>query len=428
MALNPRLELRQQQRLALTPDVRLRLNMLRMGPGELADELAREAARNPFLLLDRPASRPSAPFEGLDIDAQARSAPFQEDLRLQIERMDLPRGIAALALFLIAELGPDGFLDTDLEVLADEQGIDTERLEQALAALHRCDPPGIGARTVTECLSLQLVDKGLGRDEAAATLRLLPLFARRDWARIGRELGLDPAGAEARAALLKGLTPRPALPAAEPEVEAAPLLPDLRLVRGDGGSLSIEPADTSRPRLRLDAAMVHKAASEGFAPELLVRARALLAALEQRGHTLARIGDWLADHQAGFFQQGIAGLLPATRQDLAGALGLHPSTVGRALAGKAIDIDGRLWPLGVLFSTGLPTTEGVVSSRVVQRRIAELIAAEPHGRPLSDESLAGLLREQGVDIARRTVAKYRQGLRIPGTATRRRMAAARHRD
>ena len=423
MALNTRLELRTQLRLALTPDVRLRLELLRLAPAELAEEIAREAARNPFLLYEPPTMMPAT--AATEVLIAARAEPFQDDLRRQIARLDLPPNVIALAQLLIAELRADGFLDTDLDAFATARGLDAQALAEALAALQSCEPAGVGARSVGECLVLQLVDRGLARNESEATLRLLPLFARMEWKRIGAELGLDAAGVRARAVLLRGLSPRPPIDCAESD--AVTLLPDLRLVRLPGGALSVEPADSARPKARLDRAMVHKAETEGFAPELLARARAMIAALDQRGQTLARIGQWLAGFQAGFFQHGVAGLVPATRLDLAAALGLHPSTISRALAGKAIDIDGRLWPLGVFFSTALPARDGPVSARAVQRRIAEMIAAEPAGRPLSDESLTGLLRAQGVDIARRTVAKYRQGLRIPPSSTRRRLAVSRRR-
>lgn len=424
MGLNPRLELRTQQRLALTPDLRLRLDLLRMGPAELAEEIAREAARNPFLLYEPP----SLATGGVAADPalMAPAAPFQDDLRRQIARRDLPPRIAAIAGLLIGELRPDGFLDTDLDALAEVHDLDPEALDEALAALQGCEPAGIGARSVGECLALQLADHGLTRAEAEATLRLLPQFARMDWKRIGAALGLDAAGVRARAMLLRGLSPRPVIDSADPAASA--LVPDLRLVRLPGGGLSVEPVETARPLARLDAAMCRKAETEGFAPELLSRARALIAALQQRGQTLARIGRWLAEMQAAFFQQGVAALVPATRQDLAQALGLHPSTISRALSGKAIDVDGRLWPLGVFFSTALPARDGAVSARAVQQRIAELIAAEPATRPLSDESLAGMLHVEGVDIARRTVAKYRQGLRIPPSSTRRRLSASRRRE
>ncbi len=421
MALNPRLELRAEQRLALTPAQRLRLAVLRMSPAELADELSREAARNPFLLVEP--RRVSTVAPTTDQYLAAPDAPFQDDLRRQIARKGLPRRIAALALALIGELRGDGFLDIDLQAFAAARGADPAVLAEALEVLQSCEPAGVGARDVAECLRLQLQDLGLDADQAAATVAQLPGFARQDWKAVGVALGLDSAGVQVRAQMLRHLNARPI---AEVVAPAVSLLADLRLSRQPDGTRIVQPDDGARPRAGLDAAMVRRAATEGFAPELLDRARALLAALDQRGRTLARIGDWLAQKQAGFFETGPAGLVPATQSDLAADLGLHPSTISRALAGKAIDVDGRLWPLTVFFSTALPGADGeAVSARAVQRRIAELIAAEVPGRPLSDDAVAGLLREQGVDIARRTVAKYRQGLRIPPSSTRRRLVASR---
>ena len=115
---------------------------------------------------------------------------------------------------------------------------------------------------------------------------------------------------------------------------------------------------------------------------------------------------------------------PATRAELAEALDLHPSTISRAIAGKNIDVDGRLWPLACFFSVALGSGDRVTAAFTVQQRIKAMIAREPAGAPLSDEALAQALRAQGVDIARRTVAKYREGLRIPASAARRRQATA----
>lgn len=423
MAMNPRLELRQQQRLALTPQLRQRLALLRMGPAELTEEVAQAAAQNPFLRYEPHRIGPAASAEPLaEVQVSARGEAFQEDLKRQIARKALPRLVEALAFLLIGELGPDGMLDVSLEELADEHGLPVAPLETALAALHECEPAGIGARSTGECLRLQLVDRGLTPEAAAATVAQLPALARQDWATAGPALGLDGAGLRARAALLRSLAPRPITP---DEGESVILRPDLRLVRGADGTLSVAPEETSRPRLALDGALVARAEAEGFAPEMLAQARSLIEALALRGRTLARIGDWLAETQAGFFASGPEGLVPATRRDLAQALQLHPSTVTRALAGKAIDVDGRLWPLSVFFSAALPGASGPVSARAVQRRIAALISAEPPTRPLSDEKVASLLRAEGVDIARRTVAKYRDGLRIPPASRRRRQAAGR---
>lgn len=411
-----RLELRLQQRLALTPELRLRLSMLRMAPGDLDEALAQEAAANPFLR-----HRPRARLVLAAAEVLAAAPPaLHEDLRGQLAMMRLPVAVARLAQALVAELDDDGLLPVDLPAFAAARGVASAMAEAALAALQSCDPPGIGARDAAECLRLQLVDRGLSPDQAAATLAQLPALARQDWAGAGAALGLDPAGVQARAALLRGLSPRPALAQAQ---DAQVLEPDLRAIRAPDGTLQVVPDSRTLPRLTLDAALIRQAGA--FGAKHLARAQAVMAALEQRQSTLARIGDWLARSQRGFFDHGPGALLPATQRDLAAALGLHPSTVSRALAGKAVDVDGRLWPLSVFFSRGLPVEGGSVSSRAVQKRLAEMVRAEDPAQPLSDDAIAEKLRQQGVDIARRTVAKYRQGLRIPPSSTRRRLAAMR---
>ena len=415
MSLSPRLELRAEQRLALTPEVRLRLSMLRMGPADLDEVLAHEATANPFL---RHTPREPEGFARLAEDLLVAGAPsLDEDLRGQIALMALPREVARLAAALVGELDDEGLLNSGAL-----EGLPADLAEAALAALQSCDPVGIGARTAAECLRLQLMDRGLSLPEAVATLAQLGAFARQDWAAAGAALGLDPAGLRARAALLRGLTPRPVLPDRAP-VQA--LRADLCLQRHPDGRIALIPDARSRPRLVLDAALQRRAEAEGFGADLLARARAVLAAVEHRQSTLARIGEWLATAQSGFFDHGPAALVPASQGDLAAALGLHPSTISRALAGKALDAGGRLWPLSAFFSVGLPGAAGPVSARAVQLRIREMIREEPEGQPLSDDEVATKLREQGVDIARRTVAKYRQGLRIPPSSTRRRWAAAR---
>ncbi len=419
-----RLQLRQTQKLALTPVVRMSLSVLRMAPSELTEEIAREAERNPYLRHEAPRSRGlrgGAPPSSLPEPA-AREESFQESLRSQLAQMDLAPAIAALALFLVSELREDGILDTGLGELAAETGAPLADLETALSALQACEPAGIGARDLPECLKLQLIDLGLPEADAVATVAEMALFAARDWAAIARRLGIDRAEAEHRAGLLRRLSPRPVSTA-----DAAPVLsqPDLILTRDALGTLGVALSARHLPRVSVDTTLLAGLPGKRFAPELLERARAYVAALEQRGRTLTRIGAWLIAHQAGFFLRGPEELRPATRVQLAAELGLHPATVGRAIAGKSIDVDGRIWPLAQFFSAALPGPDGDVSARAVQRRILALVASEPPGRPLSDAALAEALRAEGVDIARRTVAKYRQGLRIPATSTRRRLASAR---
>lgn len=422
--MKPRLDLRQTQRLALTPLMRMSLSILRMAPADLCDEIAREAESNPFLRHEPPRSRAlhAAPPPAALSEPAARAPSFQESLRSQLAQMELPPRTEALALHLVSELREDGILDVPLCDLAGEIGAPLAELERALAVVQRCEPAGVGARDLAECLSLQLVELGLSAADAAATVGVLALFAARDWAAICRRLQIGRGEAERRAALLRRLSPRPVRGG-----DTAPVLPqpDLILTRDALGTLGIEVNARHLPRIGLDPALLAPARADRFAPDLVERARALVAAFAQRGRTLKRIGDWLIAHQSGFFLRGAEALRPATRAELAVALGLHPATVGRAIAGKSIDIDGRLWPLADLFSPALPGAGGEVSARAVQRRILALVAAEPPAHPLSDATLAELLRAEGVDIARRTVTKYRQGLRIPATTTRRRLASAR---
>ncbi len=427
MAVTPRLELRQRTGLALTPAMRRALSILRMPPGELDAALARAVARNPFLL---PAPAPSGPLPN-QLDAPrpaetetmaARAPSFQDALLHQLALIGLQEPTASLARLLIGELREDGFLDTPLDELTSAWHVPAEMLDEALAALQQCEPPGIAARDLGECLRLQLAALGLTPAEAAETVRHLDLFARADWAALARRLGLGAREARARTALLKRLSPRPVVPG-ETEAVALPA-PDLIAERDRDGAVSIRLVRDAGPRVMLDDSLVRRAQQEGFASDLLADARALIAALDQRGRTLGRIGAWLAQHQAGFFLHGPQAMRPATRAALAAELDMHPSTIGRAIAGKTIDVEGRLWPLERFFSRALGEGDEAVAAFTIQQRIKAMIASEPAQAPLSDDALAQALRAEGVDIARRTVAKYRQGLRIPNSAARRRQAVS----
>lgn len=415
MALRPRLDLRQTQRLGLSAGVMAALHVLRLPPTELAEALADEARSNPFLLPGLPPPLPAGAPAGLDTLA-ARAAGWQEGLLHQIALRPLPPRLAGLAALLVAELDERGWLDLPLPDFAAAAGCDLPEAEAALAVVQACEPAGVGARDLDECLRLQLAELGLGLDEARATLAELARFARRDWPGLQRALGLDRAGVEARAALLRRLSPHPL--AAPPPAGGEVLRPELTVTRGPLGEIRVELARDHLPRPAIDAGLARRAEAEGFGAELLERARTLVRAVESRGATLLRIGQWLAQRQERALREGAGALMAASRAECAEALGLHPSTVGRAVAGKALAAEGRVWPLRLLFSAPRPDA-AAGSARAVAHRIAALIAAEAPARPLSDAALARRLATEGVDIARRTVAKYRDGLRIPPAHLRR---------
>jgi RNA polymerase sigma-54 factor len=411
------LRLRQTQRLALTPTVRASLQILRLPALALAEALAREAAENPFLSVDDTGGVP-----GGDWTAELAAGPVGlfSALAQQIRSQPIDPETEAAALFLASELREDGYLDTSLETLAAEIRIDVTILEEGLRALQRCEPTGIGARSLAECLTLQLIEGGLRPLLASQVVSHLPDFAAGRTGRLVSSLGIPLAEVRRIAALLKTLKPRPVSPdEASPDSRIADIFVDL----GPGGVPVAYVNPAAAPTLQLlDAGMAVHAA-----PELKVlyqRARGMTAALAARTRTLGTIGREIAARQPAFFATGGNTLMPLARADVARDLGLHPSTLSRALAGKHLAFGGALYPLAVFFQASLPASDGVLSPYDIQSRIRAMIAGESPGAPLADDDICARLRDEGVDIARRTVAKYRKCLRIPSSFQRRRQRPA----
>ncbi|WP_126975314.1 RNA polymerase factor sigma-54 [Frigidibacter oleivorans] len=410
MALTGRLRLSASQRLALTPGMRQSLAILRLPALDLSDEVARLAADNPFLIVRTALGR------GTVLPEQADGPPsLYVALARQIAAQRLPDAVRDAARVLIAELREDGYLDATLAEIAAETDLPLPVLEAALTALQRCEPPGVGARDLPECLALQLVARGHPPDLARAICSRLDAFAEGRWPQLQRLLGLPQAELQRIAALLPGLKGRPAEPEPAPTV---PRIPDLILSFAPDGSPRVLPNPDALPVVTLAPAMA------GAGPDLTAaRAEAglIVAALRARVATLLRIGVWLVGEHRGHFTSALSEpLRPLTRGTAAAALAMHPSTLGRAIAGKAILAFGRPVPLDELFPRALQGPEGAVSAHAVQRRLRALIAAEPPGSPLADAALQAQLRKEGVDIARRTVAKYRKCMRIASSYERRR--------
>lgn len=410
MSVKPALGLKVQTRLALTPDMRQSLAILRMPAAELQELALREAEENPFLRLKGRVD----PFAGADALASVAARPgVVEGLIHQLRQSALPPAVREVAEYLAGALREDGYLDGALEDFAAELGLPEPLLAEGLAALHACEPAGIGARSLAECILLQLVDRGVPPPLATAVLPHLADLAAGRAAGVARRLGIARAEAQRIAALLRGIDPRPLKPEADP----SPVLrPDLVVEKAAEG-LRVSLA-RGLPVLEIDRSL----AGSGFAADRRARAEALVAALRQRGLTLLAIGRALAARQEAFFHEGVEALRPLTRAALAAELGLHPATLGRAVAGKGLETGGRIYPLTLFFSAaGGRVEEGEPpAARAVGRRIARMILAEPPEAPLSDAGIAARLAEEGIDIARRTVAKYREGMRIPSSRRRRR--------
>jgi RNA polymerase sigma-54 factor len=423
VTLAPQLRQTLRQRTVLAPALRGSLAVLRMPLGDLQAEIAHELAENPFLRRRGPVETPS---RGAEVMAETLAAEpsLLERLRSQIGLMPLTPEVRAMAEHLAGELREDGYLEAGLEEIAAELGVPLALADAGLAALQGCDPAGVGARSLSECLALQLVDRGLALTLATRVVARIEGFVTRDWRGLSAALGLPRPELERIAALLPELVAHSV--AAPAPREGAILLPDLVLETGRDGALRLHLSRESAPRLVLDTRLLAQAAGSPMAAAARSRAEALIAAVAARGETLLRIGRHLVQAQRAFVQHGPDHLQPLTRSEVASALGLHVSTVARAVAGKAIEIDGRVLPLGRFLSAPLPQSDGpALAGVVVRRRIARMIAEERAEAPLSDAALQQRLAAEGVDIARRTVAKYRQWLRLPSSHHRRRNARLR---
>lgn len=415
MAVTPGLRLSTRQRLALTPGMRHSLLVLALPLPDLLDEIARCADANPFLEIRRPV-RGMAPIA----TELAEAAPsLFLDLHRQLSTMRLEPGVFRAAMVIVSELREDGYLDESLAELADiAPDCRPAELAAGLVAVQSCEPAGIGARDLAECLALQLAARGHGLELARRICAELQAFAEGRWAYLARQLGLPRDRLETIAALLPQLDSAPALPESAPP---QPLWPDLLVEIGTDGRPGIRLNPDLMPVLRLGAPVAGGSEELARAHD---EARLLVAALRARAATLLRLGQHvLARQERHFASAGRSPILPQTQAEAAQDLGLHPATVSRALAGKALAFRGQILPLKTFFSHRLALGEQNLSGHELQRRIRALIAAEPPEAPLADEAIRKQLQTEGVDITRRTVTKYRRCMRIASSYERRRRRA-----
>lgn len=421
-----RLSPRQRQRLLAAPALQSGLTLLRMPLSELIDEIEDEVGRNPFLVYEPLAHDGAGPRDAQAHDGIERIAArpgLIDRLHEQIGLMKLDPQTRRCAELMAGELRDDGYLETPLDRVAEYLDLPIDRVEAGLSALQACEPAGVGARNLSECLALQLCDLGVSEELSGRVVARLDAFSERDWPALEDGLGLPLRELERIADLLPALVAHPVEP---DEAGTLAMRPDLVVERAPDSSLRLRTRFDDHSILRLDTKLLQRAGADGFARQCRSRARLLLDALDFRADTLRRIGAHLLEHQHRFFTSGPDHMRPLSRVQIATELGLHPSTVGRAVADKALEFEGRLHPLSHFFPASLPQNEGAdLSAFVVQRRVASLIAREDPLAPLSDEAIRAALGAEGVDIARRTVAKYRAWMRLP-SSRQRRWTALRH--
>ncbi len=355
---------------------------------------------------------------------QVATTTLRDHLLSQLAVLNLPQRDRVLVGALIDALDDDGYLHTSLEELAemfpDELEIDPDEISLALCYLQSFEPAGIGARDPAECLSLQL--KALPestpcRAEALIVVREhLPLLAARDFTKLKRLLHTDDAGVRAVRALVTSLNPRPG--AAFAKSEANFVIPDV-IVKKVRGKWVAALNEAAMPKLRLnriyaDILTRNRDSSNQQLTAQLQEAKWLIRNVQQRFETILRVSQAIVERQRRFFEHGDVAMRPMVLREIAEMLDLHESTISRVTTQKYMLSPRGTYELKYFFGSHVATdTGGAASATAIRALIRQLIGAEDTKVPLTDSKIADLLGEQGIIVARRTVAKYREALQIP---------------
>ena len=373
--------------------------------------------------------------EGPDIAERGDDAPtLAEHLEAQIGAVVDDPEILFAAVHLIGLLDEAGYLATPLREVASDLGMPLAQVEEALVAVQTLDPTGVGARTLGECLALQAREADRYDPCMARLIDNLDLLARGEFARLKRMCDVDDEDFAQMLAELRSYDPKPGLKF--DGGERAPVVPDI-LVTGDadrGWDIALNQA--TLPRLvinrsyyvELRGSCVDKL-SRSWLGEKLADARALVKALDQRQRTILKVAAEIVRQQEGFFRRGVSQLKPLTLRAVAEAIGMHESTVSRVTSNKYLTCKRGTFELKYFFTSGVARVgasgegaagDGAVSAEAVKAEIRALCDAESADDILSDDKLVELLRDKGYDLARRTVAKYREAIGIGSSVQRRR--------
>ncbi len=364
-----------------------------------------------------------------DFDPQERntgSLTLQDHLRAQLAGMRLSSEDHGALLVLIDSLDEDGYLADSLEDIASQLADDNddsraalvERLQCALKWLQSLEPSGVGARDLTECLTLQL--RSLPRCQAQAVAIIvckqhLALLARRDLKKLMAATGADEELLKQAQALIVACEPKPGRPFTR--TEAHIVIPDVIVQKaGRGWKVVLNP--DVMPKLRINdlyarAIRGQRGAGGAGLSQRLQEARWFMKNILQRFDTILRVSQAIVERQKGFFNHGAIAMKPLVLREIADELGLHESTISRVTTAKYMATPLGTFELKYFFGSSLNTEAGGnASSTAVRALIKQLVSAEPPAKPLSDSTLADMLGEQGITVARRTVAKYREALKI----------------
>ena len=463
------LQLRLSQHLAMTPRLQQAIRLLQLSTMELHTEVQEALDSNLMLELDEddtaaagpeteivPADIPrelpvdsvwediydSVPlgsaastgeFEGTDLVAhRAQTESLKDRLLWQVSLMRLCDTDRVIAAALVDAVGDDGYLTLTLEDIRHSldprrEEVTLERIEAVLHQVQALDPPGVAARSLEECLTLQLGQLPADTEWRDAALALvtghLPLLASKSYGQLMTALGLGRPELQCVIDLIRSLSPRPgaAVESSAPEY----VIPDV-LVRKENGAWRVELNPDAFPKVRINsryANLIRRADNSADNHTLkshLQEARWFIKSLVNRGETLLKTATSIVERQKAFLEHGEEAMKPMVLADVAHAIGMHESTISRVTTRKYMLTPRGVFELKYFFSSHVHTDRGAeASSTAIRAVLRKLIASENSARPLSDQKLKEILSGQGIRIARRTVAKYREAMAIPSSTERR---------
>jgi RNA polymerase sigma-54 factor len=476
MALEQKLSVRMSQRLIMTPSLQQAIKLLQMSKLELVEEIQQELVENPVLeetLEGPPQERQEAEAEkpeGESADAEAKD-PFDEiDYESYFQDLDagyVPRGTREVSEELpsidntlsepldlgdhltwqldlstssperkeigraiIGNLNEDGYLQATMEEIQEMGGYPAKEVEATLRMIQGFDPVGVAARDLVECLTVQLKHLGQEGTPAETIVRFhMDKLQNRRYRELAEALDLDMEDLKAEIEIIRGLDPRPGQKYNKASSEY--VVPDVYVVKlGDEYQILLN--DDGLPRLRISpvyrrmvsrgAARETPADAKDYVRQKLRSALRLIKSLEERQRTIFKVATSIVKFQKGFLDFGIEQLRPLVLKDVADDIGMHESTVSRVVNNKYMHTHRGLFEMRFFFHSGIASTHGgeSVSSLTVKERIRKIIGAEDDRRPLSDAAIVKILKGEGLQIARRTVAKYREEMKIPSSSARKR--------
>lgn len=457
MKLGYDLALEQTQKLVMTPELRQAIQLLQFTSQELNEYLEKQIEENPLLELENTAED----YENIDdfankkeeidwkeyigkeddisyrpqVDKNVKEYSFEnfisyspslrDNLFFQLNVLEISQEDKKIGEILIESIDENGYLMTSVEQVAMDLNIDSERIENVLSLIQGFEPLGVGARSLKECLLIQIREDENRHPEAEKVVEYyLEDVAYNRLSKIAKELNMDIEEVQNICDYIKTLEPKPGRSFSDGN-QVKYITPDATIEYIDGEYIIIL-NDVTGPRLNINnfyKELMRKGKDEKateYLTEKLNSAMWIIKSIEQRRMTIYKVVESILKFQKDFFEIGERGLKPLTLNEVAEDIQMHESTVSRATNGKYVQTPRGLYELKFFFSSGLTTSGGEMSSTSIKSMIKDLIEQENPKKPYSDQKISDILKAKGINISRRTVAKYRDELEIPSSTARRR--------